>query len=99
MDRLARGIARRAVPGSRKMHQAGQHSPGGPLGYRLGLQVEENSQGSIRMSPGTLYENLHKLARRGFIREVEELATQKPALALLAALGIGILIGQALSRR
>ena len=34
-----------------------------------------------------------------FIREVEELATQKPALALLAALGIGILIGQALSRR
>jgi hypothetical protein len=34
-----------------------------------------------------------------FIREVEELATQKPALALLAALGLGILIGQALSRR
>ena len=34
-----------------------------------------------------------------FIREVEELASQKPALALLAALGLGILIGQALSRR
>jgi DNA-binding PadR family transcriptional regulator len=41
-------------------------------GYRLGLEVEGATEGTIRMSPGTLYENLHKLARRGFIREVEE---------------------------
>ncbi len=41
-------------------------------GYRLGIQVEEATNGTIRMSPGTLYENLHKLARRGLIREVEQ---------------------------
>ena len=39
-------------------------------GYQLGLQVEESSDGAIRMSPGTLYENLHRLAERGFIQEV-----------------------------
>jgi len=33
------------------------------------------------------------------IREVEEVATQHPALALLAAFGIGILVGQMLTRR
>ena len=39
-------------------------------GYQLGLQVEESSEGAIRMSPGTLYENLHRLAQRGFIQEL-----------------------------
>jgi DNA-binding PadR family transcriptional regulator len=41
-------------------------------GYRLALQVEESSGGVVRMSPGTLYENLHRLAHRGLIQEVEE---------------------------
>lgn len=41
-------------------------------GYRLGLQVEDSSDGTIRMSPGTLYENLHRLDQRGLIRELEE---------------------------
>jgi DNA-binding PadR family transcriptional regulator len=41
-------------------------------GYRLGLQVDEATGGAIQMSPGTLYENLHRLTRKGFIREVEE---------------------------
>lgn len=41
-------------------------------GYRVGLQVEESSGGTIRLSPGTLYENLHRLAQRGFIEEMEE---------------------------
>lgn len=36
-------------------------------GYRLGLRVEETSEGMIRLSPGTLYENLHRLAERGLI--------------------------------
>jgi DNA-binding PadR family transcriptional regulator len=40
-------------------------------GYRLGLQVEQSSDGAIRMSPGTLYENVHRLAERGLIREVK----------------------------
>jgi DNA-binding PadR family transcriptional regulator len=38
-------------------------------GYQLGIEVEERSDGAIRMSPGTLYENLHRLDGRGFIRE------------------------------
>ena len=41
-------------------------------GYQLGLQVEVSTEGSIRMSPGTLYENLHRLDHRGLIRELEE---------------------------
>lgn len=41
-------------------------------GYQLGLKVEEASEGSIRLSPGTLYENLHRLAGHGMIREVED---------------------------
>jgi DNA-binding PadR family transcriptional regulator len=41
-------------------------------GYGLGLSVEEASRGMIRLSPGTLYENLHRLLEKGMIREVEE---------------------------
>lgn len=41
-------------------------------GYRLGLQVEQSTDGTIRMSPGTLYENVHRLAQRGFIGELED---------------------------
>lgn len=41
-------------------------------GYQLGLKVEESSEGTIRMSPGTLYENLHRLDQRGLIGEMEE---------------------------
>ena len=41
-------------------------------GYRLGLRVEEATGGAIKMSPGTLYENVHRLAGRGLIREVKE---------------------------
>lgn len=45
-------------------------------GYRLGLHVEESSGGAIRMSPGTLYENLHRLAERGLIEAAEEMQNQ-----------------------
>jgi DNA-binding PadR family transcriptional regulator len=45
-------------------------------GYRLGIRVEESSEGAIRMSPGTLYENLHRLAERGLIEEERE-ATER----------------------
>ena len=41
-------------------------------GYRLGLRVEETTDGAIRMSPGTLYENVHRLAERGLISEVKD---------------------------
>jgi len=40
-------------------------------GYRLGLRVEEATDGAIKMSPGTLYENVHRLVERGLIREVK----------------------------
>ena len=40
-------------------------------GYKLGLRVEEASDGAIKMSPGTLYENVHRLAERGLICEVK----------------------------
>jgi DNA-binding PadR family transcriptional regulator len=45
-------------------------------GYRLGIRVEESSEGAIRMSPGTLYENLHRLAERGLIEEARETAAR-----------------------
>jgi DNA-binding PadR family transcriptional regulator len=46
-------------------------------GYRLGQQVEESTDGTIRMSPGTLYENLHRLAMRGFIEELEDVPSER----------------------
>jgi DNA-binding PadR family transcriptional regulator len=41
-------------------------------GYRLMLSVEANSQGRVRIGPGTLYEALHRLCEQGLIDEVEE---------------------------
>ncbi len=41
-------------------------------GYRLGIRVEESSEGAVRMSPGTLYENLHRLSKQGLIEEAME---------------------------
>ena len=46
-------------------------------GYRLGIRVEESSGGTIRMSPGTLYENVHRLAEQGIIKEVPDGSDQK----------------------
>ena len=38
-------------------------------GYQIGISVEEISRGRIRLSPGTLYENLDRLQRKGLIAE------------------------------
>lgn len=46
-------------------------------GYRLGIRVEESSNGTIRMSPGTLYENVHRLAEQGMIQELSDGTDQK----------------------
>jgi len=40
-------------------------------GYRLGIAVEETTQGTIRLSPGSLYENIHRLKARGLIDELD----------------------------
>jgi len=41
-------------------------------GYAIGVTVEEESDGVVGMSPATLYETLHRLARQGLIEEVED---------------------------
>ena len=40
-------------------------------GYQVAQHVEENSRGSVRLSPATQYTNLHRLAEKGLIHEVE----------------------------
>ena len=40
-------------------------------GYQLGIAVEETTEGTIRLSPGSLYENVHRLRTRGLIDELE----------------------------
>jgi len=70
---MTTGDHRNALPLSPKVLHILMALAAEPMnGYRLGLQVEETSGGTIRMSPGTLYENLHRLASRGLIGEVED---------------------------
>lgn len=40
-------------------------------GYQITQQVEQNSGGSVTLSPATLYENLHRLATAELTREIE----------------------------
>ena len=40
-------------------------------GYQLGITVEEATDGTIRLSPGSLYENIHRLKARGLIQELD----------------------------
>ncbi len=40
-------------------------------GYQLGIVVEETTNGTIRLSPGSLYENVHRLKTRGLIEELD----------------------------
>jgi DNA-binding PadR family transcriptional regulator len=70
---MTRGEHRNALPLSPKVLHILMALAAEPMnGYRLGLRVEDASEGMIRMSPGTLYENLHRLASRGLIQEGEE---------------------------
>jgi len=48
--------------------------------------------------PGEFFEGLAPQVEN-IMTELEEAATERPALALLAAFGIGIFVGQLLSRR
>lgn len=41
-------------------------------GYRIMTTVEELSQGSVRLGPGTLYGALKRMAGQGLIEEVDE---------------------------
>lgn len=41
-------------------------------GYGVKKRVEELSNGSVRMAPGTLYETLHRMRERGLIEEPDD---------------------------
>jgi DNA-binding PadR family transcriptional regulator len=70
---MNKGEHRKALPLSPKVLHILMALAAEPMnGYQLGLRVEGSSEGMIRMSPGTLYENLHRLASRGLIEEVED---------------------------
>jgi DNA-binding PadR family transcriptional regulator len=51
-------------------------------GHRHGLaiarEVRELSDGQVRLWPATLYGSLEELVRRGWIREIEDGARQRP---------------------
>jgi len=40
-------------------------------GYALKLEVERRTQGTVRLGPGTLYESIQRMEKRGLIQEVE----------------------------
>ena len=47
-------------------------SSGAANGYQITATVEENARGRVSLSPGTLYENLHRLHESGWIAEVTD---------------------------
>jgi len=46
-------------------------------GYQLGHSIEETTSGTIRLSPGSLYENIHRLKTRRLIREARANTDQR----------------------
>ena len=47
-------------------------SQGPANGYQITQRAEEAAGGRVRLSPGTLYENLHRLLERGWLNEVKD---------------------------
>lgn len=47
-------------------------SQGPANGYQITARVDEDAGGRVRLSPGTLYENLHRLHERGWLAEVKD---------------------------
>ncbi len=65
-------------------------------GYGIMLQVEENTEGQMRMGPGTLYGAIKRMLNAGLIEESEErpdpsLDDQRRRYYKLAALGQKVL--------
>lgn len=60
-------------------------------------QPDSTEESTIADLEQTLADSSHQLA--GLIRQIEDATVQRPALALLAALTIGIAIGQLFSRK
>src|SRR5580698_3797597 len=47
-------------------------------GYAIMRQVEEQTEGRMRLGPGTLYSSIQALLEEGFVREVEGKAEHEP---------------------
>jgi DNA-binding PadR family transcriptional regulator len=41
-------------------------------GYAIMLEVEDNTQGSVKMGPGTLYGSIKRMLASGLIKETDE---------------------------
>ena len=48
-------------------------------GYAIMRRVEEQTQGRMRLGPGTLYSSIQALLEEGFIEEVKERGSKQPA--------------------
>jgi DNA-binding PadR family transcriptional regulator len=46
-------------------------------GYQIMGAVEDHSQGKVTVGPGTLYEALHRLRKRGLIEEADATAAER----------------------
>jgi DNA-binding PadR family transcriptional regulator len=57
---------------------AGQEDAAGRHGYAVAQEVEEDTEGQIRMGPGTLYGSIQRMLNSGLIEEVARgrMATQ-----------------------
>ncbi len=62
----------RAPLSAREFHLLLALSQGPANGYQVSARAEENSGKRVRLSPGTLYENLHRLNERGWLSEVSD---------------------------
>ena len=67
-------IDRRLPLSARMFHLLLALADGPQNGYRAANLVEDNSGGRVRLSPATLYENLHRLQQWGFIEEARSAA-------------------------
>ena len=65
---------------------------GGKHGYAIMKQVETESDGSVRMGPGTLYGSLLRMSSAGLVEEIEEADDERRRFYRLTNLGQGSLL-------
>jgi DNA-binding PadR family transcriptional regulator len=69
-------------------------------GYAIMLEVEQNTQGEVKMGPGTLYGSIKRMLAAGLIEETEErpdpkLDDQRRRYYRLSGLGQSVLSAEA----
>ncbi|HJT71258.1 MAG TPA: PadR family transcriptional regulator [Terriglobales bacterium] len=60
-------------------------------GYGIIQEVSKQSEGQIRIGPGTLYDNLKRFMEQGWVRDVEPRSESDKRLYRLTALGRTVL--------